>query len=185
MKRTFLATSLALVVFMGAVNAASQPLRHHPECRNTFTVAMDFKMVKLITRGTRTITRHQYREIGHVERCERTPWGRRTVVRFNHAQERAHDRRVFSANPANWPSADTSWYDDAGGTACGVHATYGVANKTLPCGTRVQFAYGGRQVTAVVQDRGPYVGDRMWDLNQGTAGYLGFDGVHWLHYRIL
>lgn len=70
-----------------------------------------------------------------------------------------------------------SWYDDGGATACGFHAGYGVANKDLPCGTRVSFHYGGRSVTAVVDDRGPYVGGREWDLNQNTAAALGFDGV--------
>jgi rare lipoprotein A len=70
-----------------------------------------------------------------------------------------------------------SWYDDAGNTACGFHAGLGVANRTLPCGTRVAFHYGGRTVTAVVDDRGPYVGGRNWDLNQNTAGALGFGGA--------
>jgi rare lipoprotein A (peptidoglycan hydrolase) len=70
-----------------------------------------------------------------------------------------------------------SWYDDAGSTACGFHAGLGVANRTLPCGTRVRFRYGGRSVTAVVDDRGPYVGGRDWDLNQNTAAALGFAGV--------
>jgi rare lipoprotein A (peptidoglycan hydrolase) len=32
-------------------------------------------------------------------------------------------------------------------------------------------------VTAVVDDRGPYVGGREWDLNQNTARALGFGGV--------
>jgi hypothetical protein len=70
-----------------------------------------------------------------------------------------------------------SWYDDGGSTACGFHAYYGVANLSLPCGAKVSFAYGGRTVTAVVDDRGPYVGGRTWDLNQNTAGALGVGGV--------
>jgi hypothetical protein len=70
-----------------------------------------------------------------------------------------------------------SWYDDGGATACGFHAQFGVANKSLPCGTQVTFHYGGRSVTATVDDRGPYVGGREWDLNQNTAGALGFGGV--------
>jgi peptidoglycan lytic transglycosylase len=70
-----------------------------------------------------------------------------------------------------------SWYDDAGNTACGFHAYYGVANLSLPCGTHVTFSYGGRTVTATVDDRGPYVGGREWDLNQNTAAALGFAGV--------
>lgn len=70
-----------------------------------------------------------------------------------------------------------SWYEDAGMTACGFHAGLGVANRTLPCGTHVTFSYRGRTVTAVVDDRGPYVGGREYDLNQTTAGALGFSGV--------
>jgi rare lipoprotein A len=70
-----------------------------------------------------------------------------------------------------------SWYYDAGNTACGFHATYGVANKTLPCGTKVTLAYGGRTVVATVDDRGPYVYGRTFDLNQNTARYLGMWGV--------
>ena len=70
-----------------------------------------------------------------------------------------------------------SWYSDGGSTACGFHAQFGVANKSLPCGTKVTFRNGGRTVNAVVDDRGPYVGGREWDLNQNTAGALGFGGV--------
>ena len=70
-----------------------------------------------------------------------------------------------------------SWYDDAGTTACGFHAGLGVANRTLPCGTKVTLRYGSRTVTAVVDDRGPYAGGRTWDLNQNTASALGFGGV--------
>ncbi len=70
-----------------------------------------------------------------------------------------------------------SWYDDGGATACGFHAQYGVANRTLPCGTQVTFTVGGRSVRATVDDRGPFVGGRNWDLNQNTAAALGFGGV--------
>jgi rare lipoprotein A len=73
--------------------------------------------------------------------------------------------------------AEASWYNDGGQTACGFHAGLGVANRTLPCGTTVSFRYNGRSVTATVDDRGPYVGGRDWDLNQNTAAALGFAGV--------
>jgi hypothetical protein len=73
--------------------------------------------------------------------------------------------------------AGASWYYDGGNTACGFHAHYGVANRTLPCGTKVALRYHGRSVTATVDDRGPYVGGRDWDLNQNTAAALAFGGV--------
>jgi hypothetical protein len=70
-----------------------------------------------------------------------------------------------------------SWYEDGGATACGFHAHYGVAHRTLPCGTKVAIRYGGRSVVATVDDRGPFVGGRDWDLNGAVAGALGFDGT--------
>jgi rare lipoprotein A len=70
-----------------------------------------------------------------------------------------------------------SWYNDGGSTACGFHATMGVANKTLPCGTKVTFRHGGTTVTATVDDRGPFVPGRDWDLNQNLAAALGVSGV--------
>ena len=73
--------------------------------------------------------------------------------------------------------AVASWYYDAGNTACGFHARYGIANRTLPCGSQVTLSYGGRTVEATVDDRGPFVYGREYDLNQTTAAALGMFGV--------
>ena len=81
--------------------------------------------------------------------------------------------------------ATASFYFDGGQTASGFHAFYGVANRTLAFGTRVLFAYRGRTVTATVDDRGPFVYSRLFDLNQNTAGALGFSGVDTVAYRVL
>ena len=69
-------------------------------------------------------------------------------------------------------------------TACGqtlTPSTLGVANRWLPCGTRVTFRYRGRSVTVPVIDRGPYSGSRIWDLTYATKQRLGFGstGVVW------
>jgi hypothetical protein len=102
--------------------------------------------------------------------------GRRLRVRF--AGDVQNERATRAAGTVSVFSQDlASWYSDAGTTACGYHAGLGVANRTLPCGTRVAFHYGGRTVMAVVDDRGPYVGGRNWDLNQNTAAALGFAGA--------
>ena len=69
-----------------------------------------------------------------------------------------------------------SWYDDGGNTACGFHAYYGVANKSLPCGTEVTLRNHGRVVRVPVIDRGPYVAGREFDLTAATAQLLGFQG---------
>jgi len=69
-------------------------------------------------------------------------------------------------------------------TACGqtlTPGTVGVANRWLPCGTKVTFRYRGRTVTAPVIDRGPYHGSRVWDLTYALKRKLGFPdvGVVW------
>jgi hypothetical protein len=92
--------------------------------------------------------------------------------------------RARAGSVAVFEQTVASWYNDAGSTACGFHAYYGVANRSLPCGTHVTFVNGGRTVTATVDDRGPFVGGRDWDLNQNTAGALGFGGVGSLWYSL-
>ena len=102
--------------------------------------------------------------------------GQQIRVRF--AGDRLNGRSTAQAGHMTvFRAAIASWYNDGGNTACGFHAGDGVANRTLPCGTKVVFRYGGRTVTATVDDRGPYVGGRDWDLNQNTAAALGFGGV--------
>jgi hypothetical protein len=104
------------------------------------------------------------------------PGGEPLRVRFR--GDRLNSRALHGAGKVTtFNESVASWYDDGGSTACGFHAGYGVANKSLPCGAKVTFRYGGRTVTATVDDRGPYVGGRTWDLNQNTAGALGFGGV--------
>jgi rare lipoprotein A len=64
-----------------------------------------------------------------------------------------------------------------GGLACGGTLTpskLGVANKTLPCGARVTLRYHGHTVTVPVIDRGPYAGNREYDLTAATKAKLGF-----------
>jgi peptidoglycan lytic transglycosylase len=108
-----------------------------------------------------------------------TPGGTgRQSLRVSFAGDRRNGRASAPAGQLTvFRESLASWYDDGGATACGFHANFGVANRDLPCGTKVTFHAGGHTVTAAVDDRGPYVGGREWDLNQNTAGALGFGGV--------
>jgi rare lipoprotein A len=100
------------------------------------------------------------------------------ALRVLFSGDRANTRsRRRVGQMAVYQQSVASWYNDAGGTASGFHANFGVANRTLPFGTKVTFRYGGRSVTAVVDDRGPFVGGRDWDFNQNTAAALRFGGV--------
>ncbi len=65
-------------------------------------------------------------------------------------------------------------------TACGetLHRnTLGVANRTLPCGTKVAIYYGGKTITVPVIDRGPYANHADWDLTEATSKALNFPGL--------
>jgi rare lipoprotein A len=73
-----------------------------------------------------------------------------------------------------------SWYGPGfygNRTACGRtlgRGTLGVAHKSLPCGTKVALRYRGRTVTVPVIDRGPYAGNREYDLTAETKERLRF-----------
>lgn len=50
--------------------------------------------------------------------------------------------------------------------------TFGVAHRSLPCGTRLLICRGRRCVTAYVIDRGPFNYSRDLDLTAATATSL-------------
>ncbi|CAA9494274.1 MAG: Rare lipoprotein A precursor [uncultured Solirubrobacteraceae bacterium] len=78
--------------------------------------------------------------------------------------------------------AVASWYGPGlygNPTGCGgtlTTASVGVAHKSLPCGTRVTLKHRGRRLRVPVIDRGPYVGNREYDLTSAVARRLGFSG---------
>jgi rare lipoprotein A len=51
------------------------------------------------------------------------------------------------------------------------------ANKELPLGTVVRVSANGRAVSCLVNDRGPYVGDRILDMSRAGSRALGYDGL--------
>lgn len=97
---------------------------------------------------------------------------------------------AFDARDARAEGALASWYGEelAGSpTASGeAYDPYGytAAHKTLPLGTELVVSYGGSSVQVIVNDRGPYVGDRALDLSQGAAQAIGLDqaGVDYVDY---
>jgi rare lipoprotein A len=96
-------------------------------------------------------------------------------ARVDGSSVRSHRLRVNA-----YRSAAASYYGPGlygGGLACGGTLTpskLGVANKSLPCGSRVTLRYRGRSVTVQVIDRGPYAGNREYDLTAATKAKLGF-----------
>jgi hypothetical protein len=51
--------------------------------------------------------------------------------------------------------------------------TWGVAHKSLPCGTMVTLTHGANAVTVPVVDRGPYIAGREFDLAPRVKAALG------------
>ncbi|HYP56041.1 MAG TPA: septal ring lytic transglycosylase RlpA family protein [Solirubrobacterales bacterium] len=90
--------------------------------------------------------------------------------------------------PMRWAGA--TWYGPGlygNMTACGQvlrPGTMGVANRSLPCGTRVKFAYRGRQIVTRVIDRGPFSPGHAWDLTNGVREALGFAGSNRVRYAV-
>jgi peptidoglycan hydrolase-like protein with peptidoglycan-binding domain len=84
---------------------------------------------------------------------------------------------------AAMPAERMSWYGPGffgHQTACGQTLSkrmYGVAHRTLPCGTKVVLRYRGRFVRTTVIDRGPYANRANWDLTRVTARALHFEDV--------
>jgi rare lipoprotein A len=76
--------------------------------------------------------------------------------------------------------AQASWYGPGfygNRTACGqtlASGMLGVAHKTLPCGTKLKLRHGSKTVNVRVIDRGPYAGNREFDLTEATRNKLGF-----------
>ena len=122
---------------------------------------------------------------------------RAAVARFQLAVRRYHLNQLNFTNellnpdelpPGQWNVSIASFYDLYGnGVACGgiLHvSTLGVANKTLPCGTKVIFMYGNRAIEVPVIDRGPYIAGRVWDLTGATAEALHFPGLGPIKWRL-
>ena len=93
------------------------------------------------------------------------------------------------AKPA-WREARVSWYESGHTTANGERYNpdgLTCAHLTMRFGTRIEFRYNGRVVTCRVQDRGPFIRGRTFDLSRGAMRKLGGlnKGVIVLEYRIL
>jgi rare lipoprotein A (peptidoglycan hydrolase) len=76
-----------------------------------------------------------------------------------------------------------SWYGDkftGQTTAMGAifdPDLFTAAHRTLPLPSFVHVKYQGKCATVLVNDRGPYIEERVLDLSEGAATYLGLAGA--------
>jgi rare lipoprotein A len=95
-----------------------------------------------------------------------------TPVTTHHAHRRQHRWTAWSTGLASWYALPGN------GVACGgVYSGWGVASRTLPCGTRVRICLA-RCMTLVVDDYGPaaWTG-RILDVQQNAAAAIGLTTV--------
>lgn len=121
----------------------------------------------------------------HHPECHHPACARRADRLFARHQARVRARRLARLLRRLPWSTEASWYQDGGSTACNAHYPLGVASHYagqadsagLPCGMSIRICLGSRCIVARVQDRGPYVGSRELDLNEGARDALGCPGV--------
>ena len=79
-----------------------------------------------------------------------------------------------------------SWYGpgfEGNPTASGQifdSSLFTAASKELPLGSWLHVAHQGKGVIVLVNDRGPYVGDRILDLSHAAAQAIGITGLGWV-----
>ena len=106
------------------------------------------------------------------------------------AQTGVVDAGTATALTQSMRRAGATWYGPGfygNQTACGKvlrTTTIGVANRTLPCGTRVTLSYHGRYLVAPVIDRGPYRKGYDWDLTSAAAQKLGLTSSDLIRYAV-
>lgn len=89
------------------------------------------------------------------------------------------DRKIIPTRVERMGPQLATWYGPGlfgNGMACGrrlTKRTFGIAHRTLPCGTLVHLSYRGRDITVRVVDRGPFSGAKI-DLTSRTKYYLRF-----------
>jgi hypothetical protein len=88
-------------------------------------------------------------------------------------------------HPAPMKTAIASWYYDAGPTASGRHYQYGFASLMFGSawGKKVLFCYH-HCIVGRLDDHGPYVSGRLFDLNQTLKAATGCTDLCHVRYRV-
>jgi hypothetical protein len=198
------ATLAAAVLLAGVVPAAARSHRHRPPERVRSHISLHVsghdvvggrrlllrgrvrpsgsRRIKLVVRGPHGATMETTSRRNGAFALR---WRPRGLGNYRIRAYGLHGRWVRSSiSPARrvtaYRTAAASYYGPGlygGALACGgtlQPGTLGVANRTLPCGSKVKLRYRGRSVTVPVVDRGPYVGGRDYDLTEATRARLRF-----------
>ena len=164
----------------GAPTAVSLKARHHVMAHRAVTfrgrVTPGGSRLVVVQIGGQKLRAHSHANGAYTVRWRAPGSGVYSArARVDGSSVRSHRVRVNAYRPA-----EASYYGPGlygGALACGgalSPSKLGVANKTLPCGSMVTLRYHGNTVTVPVIDRGPYAGNREYDLTAATKAKLGF-----------
>lgn len=97
------------------------------------------------------------------------------------------DAAPVAVPAAGQQGALASWYYDDGETASGRHYRYGFASLLFGSswGQRVRFCRGSRCVIGRLDDHGPYVVGRSFDLNSALRSALRCPDLCWLRWAAI
>lgn len=99
-----------------------------------------------------------------------------------------HSKQFAQSGWASWYGRQFHGRTTANGEKFNMHGMT-AAHKTLPLGCiiRVTNKSNGKSVVVKVNDRGPFVGDRVLDLSYGASKALGFTdkGLTKVHIEVL
>lgn len=111
-------------------------------------------------------------------------WMVLSLMSPGHHHKRHHHRKHHRNPPMN--VAVASWYYDSGQTASGIHYPYGFASLMFGSrwGTRVLFC-AQRCAVGQMDDHGPYVSGRSFDLNPALKNATGCSDLCTVRWRVL
>lgn len=161
-------------IFVGVTPALAvghPAVQHSRSCARTFSLPQVKRAISATYSGTDLPGKGAYGRLHRYVRCLRNV-SQRPAARV--AWRAAHDAWAARRHPFHGPVI-ASWFDDAGGTACGIHATYGFATLlSIPCGATITMrGPNGMEVRATREDSGPYIAGRTFDLNPALKAALG------------
>lgn len=177
------------------------PRYHADRCPKSFTLSYGRRIARGIFRGHSELSQRVYPRVRHLEICQQSRTHQRKLRRFVGWEYWHHKKRVLAhiqkASPVEvsapsepvttTSSGIASYYDLTGTTSCGqpdAQVGYSFASLFLPCGTQVEMC-AERCVTATMDDHGPYVAGRIFDLNVALKDALGCPDLCDVRYKVL
>jgi len=174
-----------------------EPRYHSDRCPRSFTLSYGRQVARRVFRGDHELPQVVYPRVRHLEICQQSEPHQKKLTRFVGKEYWHHKKRVLShiskpkvvrvVTPVVPTSSGlASYYDLTGDGSCGAPAQdgYQFASLFLACGTQVEMC-AERCVVATMNDHGPYVSGRLFDLNVNLRDALGCSDLCEVRYKVL